>query len=127
MYNVNKVYSILLESCKRVEESIAGLFEASGAVEELEFTLEFLAHIEERATYDKHRISSSEILEAHHNNPRYFTNRAGLRAPTIMVGKSARGRIITVPLEPSGTYSLWRPVTAFEANQHDIQRFQEET
>jgi hypothetical protein len=72
----------------------------------------------ERATYARHQVSMTEILEVHGGDPRYFMNSGTHRAPIIMVGPTAAGRWLCVPLEPAGQSGVWRPVTAFEANAH---------
>jgi hypothetical protein len=97
--------------------------ESLSRVEQLEITPEFLAHMARRAFYREHRVSLSELMEVHAGNPRYFRNATGLRAPFVMVGRTAAGRILCVPIEPTASLGLWRPVTAFEANTHHVTRY----
>ncbi len=104
-------------------DSLAGLFSQYGHVDELDIDEEFDEHLRERAVFEKHRVMLSEVLEVQEGTPRYFRNRGGRRAPVIMVGLTVAGRILCVPIEPTGRQGVWRPVTAFEANTHDKERF----
>ncbi|MBM2812061.1 MAG: AcrB/AcrD/AcrF family [Chloroflexi bacterium] len=72
-----------------------------------------------------HCVALIEILEVHQGAPRCFLN-AGTdrRAALIMVGPMAGGRLLCVPVEPTGRFAIWRPVTAFEANTHRRTRYQ---
>ena len=100
---------------------VQALLTKHGPVNVLEITNAFRQHLADRASYRKHRVLIREIAEVHRGRPQYFpnTSRTG-RAPLIMVGPTLVGRHLVVPLEPAGTYGIWRPVTAFEANQHHI-------
>ena len=102
------------------------LFTLHGTVDELEIPVDFLEHIAERAVYDKHDVSATEVLEAHKTAPQYFINEGeGRRAPIAMVGPTRAGRMLCVPIEPTGRAGLWRCVSAYEANAHHIARYKE--
>lgn len=78
-----------------------------------------------RATYRKHVVTPTEIVEVFEGSPRYFMNQGpDRRAPMIMVGKTLQGRCIVVPIEPAGEYGVWRPVTAFECNAQHAKRLE---
>jgi hypothetical protein len=103
---------------------MVGLFESNGEVDELELVEELEEHLVERAVYGKHRVSLGEVLEVRSVAPKYFANAgSGHRAPVVMVGPTRKGRMLCVPIEPSGRRGLWRPVTAFEANTHHRDRY----
>jgi hypothetical protein len=102
---------------------LSELFDKHGLVEQLEFREEFFEHMADRGTYDKHVVSVTEILEAHSGGPRYFENSAAGRAPVIMLGITATGRLLCVPIEPSAEREIWNVVTAFEANAHHRERY----
>jgi len=70
----------------------------------------------------QHRISLEETLEVLDGEPRFFVNRRGRRASHVMVGPTASGRLLVVPIEDWGR-AVWRPVTAFEANSGQIMRY----
>jgi hypothetical protein len=94
------------------------LFRRHGEVEEIELDSEWLGHMATRATYGKHIVTGTEILEVHQGQPEYFLNASGQRAPIVMVGPTAATRFLTIPLEPTADRGTWRAVTAFESNTH---------
>lgn len=98
------------------------LVRTHGPVGALIFDERYEEHQRERASYQKHIVAVSEILEAHANAPRYFLNSKG--APMVMIGITDAGRVRAVPLDPSDTYGVWRPRTAFTANAHHRNRYQ---
>jgi hypothetical protein len=108
-------------------DAIESLFLTHGRVEELAFDDRLIDHLNERGTYAKHVVSLAEILEVHQGRPRYFLNTGSgaRRAPAIMLGLTARGRCLCVPIEPVGSDGVWRPVTAFEANAHHREKYEE--
>lgn len=95
-----------------------------GPVEALYFDEALEQHLQEY-DYEKHRVTLSEIGEVLQSAPRFFENRIGRRAPLIMVGPTKSGRLLVVPVEPTHVAGLWYPVTAFEANTHDRERYEE--
>lgn len=108
-------------------QDIVGIFSEHGRIDELELDDRFQEHLRERATYDKHRVSLTEVLQVHANQPKYFLNGSPQpgRAPVVMVGPTFEGRILSVPVEPAERFGVWRPKTAFEANVHHIARYKE--
>ena len=129
---------------------LGDLFDRHGTVDELVFDDAFFEHLAQRATFDKHRVSLAEILQAHQTCPRYYVNvaqqssstesdtstlssgkaatldaAAQRRAPIVMLGATNSGRVLKVPLVPTDTRGIWRPITAFQANTHDRQRYEE--
>ena len=74
-------------------------FVDNGAVEELEFNDELSKHLAEQEYYSKHQVTLTEILEVHLGRPRYFDNRAGKRAPVIMLGPTTKQRLLCIPIE----------------------------
>ena len=104
------------------------LLHSNGPVDEIELDAEYIVHQDHRAIYDKHRVSSMEIVEAHGGSPLYIENEGSQRrAPLLLVGPTENGRMIAVPLEPTGRWGIWRAVTAFEANSHHRERYYGET
>lgn len=108
-------------------DPLTSLWARFGAVEELQIDDEFRSHMAQRSHYREHRVSVSEIFELFDGEPAFFQNGGTRRAPIIMVGPTARGRLLCVPLEPAGMEGVWRVVTAFEANAGHRQRYQEAT
>jgi len=105
-------------------EGVGSLFQDHGAVDMLRMDDELQEHMRKRSFYDKHRVTLTEILEVHDNSPKYFLNNN--RAPAIMIGETDAGRVLVVPVEPTGDYGVWRPVTAFEGNAHHKAKYRGE-
>lgn len=110
------------------ETEIALLFRQNGNVEELDLDEELELHLREQGHYDKHIVSFDEILEVFAGSPRFKENSSvpNRRAPIVMVGPTQAGRFLCVPIEPTGKWGIWRPVTAFTANAHHVRRYKEE-
>lgn len=122
---MSKYTQVEAEEARGTVDDLRAFFAEYGPVEELDFDEAFLAHLAERATYQKHQVAVTEILDVHRGAPKFFRNSGTGRAPTIMVGITARGRWLCVPIEPTGRPGIWRPVTAFEANAHHREKYQE--
>jgi uncharacterized DUF497 family protein len=104
-------------------DDVDALMAEYGTVEELDIDDHFRQHLAARATYQKHDVTVAEILQVHQGAPRYFSNASTgasgrRRAPVIMVGRTDDGRLLVVPVEPTGRSGVWRPITAFEGNRH---------
>lgn len=113
---------------------LGSIFAEHGPVEELEIDDAFLEHLRKRGWYAEHSVRLAEILQVHSGRPRYFLNATPpgdgapprpRRAPVVMVGPTALGRFVTVPIEPTGRYGIWHPVTAFQSNTHHRERYLE--
>ena len=69
------------------EPDIKDILLAMGPVEGLELDDALGEHLQERGTYDKHRVSLSEILEVYLIMPKLFLNPSTTgRAPVVMLG-----------------------------------------
>ena len=99
------------------------VFARHGDVDALEVDDEFRGHLTSRATYPKHQVNVTEVLQVHAGAPKYFVNTGGHRAPIVMVGPTVAGRFLCVPVEPTGRMGVWRPITAFDANTHHKDRY----
>jgi len=94
---------------------------------ELELDDEFHEHLAVRAIYAKHDVLMIEVLQIHANLPKYYLNLGtGRRAPLIMVGPTDACRFLCVPIEPTRRHGVWRPITAFEANTHHVERYRKD-
>ena len=103
------------------------LFANNGPVDQLQLDEEFQVHLLEAGrAFAKHVVSFAELTEVHAGEPRYFKNEQGQRAPAVMVGPTKAGRFLFVPIEPTGAWGVWRAVTAFTANTHSVERYQQE-
>ena len=103
------------------------LFAHNGRVDEVQLDEELQLHLlEPERNYEKHIVTLVEITEVHAGKPGYFKNAEGQRAPVVMVGPTRANRFLFVPIEPTGAWGVWRAVTAFSANTHSIERYQQE-
>ena len=102
---------------------LSTIYEANGPIQELELDEALQLHLEERGITEKHIVTFDEIREVLTGAPRFFENPPGRRAPLVMVGPTSAGRMLCVPIEPTGQRGKWRPVTAFTANTHHVQRY----
>jgi hypothetical protein len=84
------------------QQSVAQWFARRGAVRLLRFDVAFRRHLAERSTYAKHRVTITEVAQVHGSQPQYFLNTSPAgRAPIIMVGHTAAGRWLCVPIRPT--------------------------
>ncbi len=69
-----------------------------------------------------HGVTIMDVLEVLDIQPRFFANRRARRASHVMIGPTQSGRVLVVPIEDWGR-GIWRPVTAFDANGWQAQRY----
>src|SRR4051812_32502621 len=92
---------------------------------ELQLDEEFRAHVARR----KHFVGAREVLEVWAGMPVFFENLNAdreHRAPIIMIGKTAKGRVLVVPIEPTERAGIWRAVTAYQASASERRLYEEE-
>ena len=77
---------------------------------------------ENEAKFAQHRITPGEVQQVFDRQPRFYRNRPGRRASIVMVGPTARGQVLVVPLEEVGG-AIWRPVTAFSPTPQQAARY----
>lgn len=70
----------------------------------------------------EHSVTIMDVLEVMDIQPRFFANRRERRASHVMIGPTRSGRLLVVPIEDWGR-GIWRPVTAFDANGWQAQRY----
>ncbi len=74
------------------------------------------------AKFAQHRITPGEVQQVFDRQPRFYRNRPDRRASIVMLGPTAQGRLLVVPLEAVGR-GVWRPVTAFEPTPQQAARY----
>jgi hypothetical protein len=74
------------------------------------------------AKFAQHRVTPGEVQQVFDRQPRFYRNRPDRRASIVMVGPTARGRLLVVPLEAVGD-GVWRPVTAFTPTPQQAARY----
>jgi uncharacterized DUF497 family protein len=77
---------------------------------------------ENEAKLAAHGVTIEEVLQVLDGAPRFFGNRRDRRATHVMLGPTFGGRLLVVPLEEWGS-GIWRPVTAFDADDEQRRRY----
>jgi len=101
------------------------IFDDNGTVEELQLDEEFQLHLLEHVD-ENHNVSFAEVNEVHQAKPQYYVNTEGHKAPIYMIGPTDAGRFLFVPIEPTGIWQVWRPVTAYTANTVYVERYKQD-
>ena len=102
------------------------MYSEKGPIEGLDLDEALELHLQERGITEKHIVSFDEILEVFNGAPRFFENSPGRRASLVMVGPTGEGRMLCVPIEPTVQRGIWRPLTAYTANAHHVERYARE-
>ncbi len=111
------------------------LFSYYGRVERLEFAPDLQRHLRNH----RHNVRLTEIAEVRAQGlAKFFENTAAetgtsagqatevelnRRAPIIMVGPTAAGRVLCIPIEPTGRFGAWRPISAYDAGEYLLGRY----
>jgi hypothetical protein len=111
------------------------LFIYYGRVEKLEMPSDLQRHLRNQG----HNVRLTEIADVlAQGRARFFRNvaaetgtipsqveqvEAERRAPLLMVGPTRAGRILCVPIEPTGRFGVWRPITAYDAGERLLRRY----
>lgn len=111
-------------STERCLEDVERFFREYGEVEVLEVDDELAFHLAVRHP----DVNVADIIEVHANpDTEYFDNEYSRErpehAPVIMLGYTASGRFLSVPIEPTGQSGVWRARTAFAGDQDHEQRY----
>src|SRR4051812_17890228 len=53
-------------------------------------------------------------------------NRAGQRAPYLLIGQMENGQCVAVPIEPTQEPHVWRPVTAWRCKPAEAARLRQD-
>jgi hypothetical protein len=70
-----------------------------------------------------HGVTLDEIDEVLNGDYRLLPNAKRHRnQPYLMVGRTAAGRWLTIPIGPTEQLGVWRPATAFNSKQGEITR-----
>jgi hypothetical protein len=69
-----------------------------------------------------HGVTIAEVIQVWTDRPRYFKNRGNRRATHAMMGETADGRLLLIPIERLRP-GLWRPVTGMDPTPHQRGRY----
>lgn len=70
-----------------------------------------------------HRVTAREVAEVLANAPRFFRNKRGHQADLVMIGRANGGRLLVVPLARAHDEGVWRPATAWDAENGEEIRY----
>ena len=70
-----------------------------------------------------HGVSEAEIRQVLDEEPIFLPNKKGHSAPVIMIGPTFGGRLLTVPLRPTGVEGVWRPASAWDSSKAEWARY----
>jgi hypothetical protein len=71
----------------------------------------------------RHGVTMREVRQVLEGEPAYFPNKKSGSATLVMVGPTAGGRMLTVPLSPTAIEGVWRPATAWDSSAHEANRY----
>lgn len=74
-----------------------------------------------------HAVSPEEIEQVISNRHVTVANPRGGPGGVLLIGRTDGGRVLTVPLAPTGDPGTWRPATAFDASRHQRTVFRQRT
>lgn len=71
----------------------------------------------------RHGITATEVAQVWLSAPVYAPNKKGLAATWLMLGDTAGGRALTVPVTVDPIRSLLRPVTGWDSTPGELTRW----
>lgn len=71
----------------------------------------------------RHGVGWREIHQVLNGEPVFLPNKRGHVARIVMIGPTYGGRLLTVPLAPTGVHGVWRPATAWDASSGERARY----
>jgi len=75
------------------------------------------------AKMQAHGVSVRRAYEVLDGAPRILRNRATGGAPFLVVGFDASGGFVTMPIDSTDEYGVWRPRTAYPSKPSEIARY----
>lgn len=80
---------------------------------------DFVFDDENEAEMDEHGISPKQLIQVLEAPHRVKKNRKGRRATHMVIGRDFQDQCIAIPIEPTPTRHVWRPVTAWFCKPHE--------
>lgn len=75
--------------------------------------------------FARHHVTVREVLQVLDGDFRVFRNGGQGNASHIIVGLTYGGRLWKIPVDPTPTFGVWRPRTAFDAPAGDRTRYEQ--
>ncbi len=72
-----------------------------------------------------HDVTVREAYQVLWSKPRAFRNHSR-GAPWIIIGPTASGRMITLPIDPTDEPGIWKPRTAYDSSRKERRRYARE-
>ncbi len=67
--------------------------------------------------FARHGLTELQVDQVLDSPFLHYRNRRGRRAARLVVGRDHGGQCIVIPVEPTGTLGVWRPVTAWRCDE----------
>ena len=77
----------------------------------------FLFDDENEEEISAHGLSVNRVIQVLDNLHIILPNRKRRRGRYLIIGRDNGGTCISVPIEPTNTFGLWRPVTAWHSKK----------
>ena len=77
------------------------------------------------AELDRHNISPDDVLAVLYGQPKFFANKKGRSGTRLMIGPDRSGRLLAVPIVETPVRGVWRPITAWPANEAQETRWRQ--
>jgi hypothetical protein len=75
---------------------------------------------------EEHQVTVRELLEVVAGDSKAMRNHSPGGAPWILIGPTLRGRILTVPIDPTAEEGAWRPRTGYDSSRKEQRRYASE-
>ena len=72
-----------------------------------------------------HGVSIHEAYQVLWTRPRALRNHSD-GAPWVLIGPTASGRMITLPIDPTDEPGIWRPRTGYDSSRKERRRYARE-
>jgi hypothetical protein len=72
-----------------------------------------------------HGLAMRDALEVLDEDPRLMLNLSPDGAPYVLIGPTAAGRMVTLPIDPTPEPGVWRPRTGYPSSDSEALRYEE--
>lgn len=72
-----------------------------------------------------HGLTMRDALEVLDEDPRLMRGSTSENAPYVLIGPTAVGTMVTLPIDPTHEPGVWRPRTGYPSSEREIARYEE--
>jgi hypothetical protein len=72
-----------------------------------------------------HGLTMRDALDVLDEDPRLMLNKSPEGAPYVLIGPTAVGRMVTLPIDPTNEPGVWRPRTGYASSDAEAIRYGE--